>query len=86
MQGLHDYIVGSLPWGGFDNNTTPLDVSLGTIDLVPKNQPYDCKVYDASNQLVGELGWDGNGTLIAPAMITARFLKKAAGSRRRRPG
>jgi Tfp pilus assembly protein PilX len=59
----HPCTTGSVPWGGFDNDSTPLNVSLGTISLVPKNQPYDCKVYDASNQLVGELGWDGNGTL-----------------------
>jgi hypothetical protein len=60
---MHPCSSGSLPWGGFDNNSTPLDVSLGTINIAPKGVPYDCKAYDANGNLVGELGWDGKGTL-----------------------
>jgi hypothetical protein len=58
----HGCTVGSPP-APFDNNTTALDVSVGTIDIVPKNKPYDCKALDASGNVIGEIGWDGNGTL-----------------------
>jgi Tfp pilus assembly protein PilX len=58
----HGCTVGSPP-APFDNNSTPLDISVGTIDLVPKNKPYDCKALDANGNIVGRLAWDGNGTL-----------------------
>jgi len=61
----HGCTVGSLPWGGFDNDSNPQNISLGTIDLVPKGVTYDCKALDASGNVVGELGWDGSTLTIA---------------------
>lgn len=61
----HRCSIGSLPWGGFDNNANTYDVSLGTINLVPKNTTYDCKALDASGNVIGELGWDGATLTIA---------------------
>jgi Tfp pilus assembly protein PilX len=61
----HGCTVGSLPWGGFDNNSNPQDVSLGTISLAPKGVTYDCKALDANGNVVGELGWDGTTLTIA---------------------
>lgn len=56
--------TGSVPWGGFDNNTNHLDQSLGTINLVPTTH-YDCKRLDDSGNVVGEIGWDGTTLTIA---------------------
>jgi hypothetical protein len=61
----HGCTVGSLPWGGFDNDANHQNASLGTINLVPKNTTYDCKALDASGNVVGELGWDGSTLTIA---------------------
>src|SRR4051794_35406920 len=61
----HGCTVGSLPWGGFDNNANHYDASLGTIDIVPKNTTYDCKALDAAGNVIGELGWDGSTLTIA---------------------
>jgi hypothetical protein len=51
---LHPCTSGSFP-GGFDSNTT-LDRSRSTVDLTPKTA-YDCRVTDASGNLVGRLSW-----------------------------
>lgn len=61
----HGCTVGSLPWGGFDKDSNPTNLSLGTINLVPKNTPYDCKALDSSGNVIGELGWDGTTLTIA---------------------
>jgi hypothetical protein len=61
---MHGCDVGSVPWGGFDNNSNHLDQSLGTINLVPSTH-YDCKALDASGNVVGEIGWDGTYLTIA---------------------
>jgi hypothetical protein len=61
---MHGCDVGSVPWGGFDNNTNHLDQSLGTINLVPATH-YDCKALDSSGNVVGEIGWDGTTLTIA---------------------
>jgi Tfp pilus assembly protein PilX len=47
--------VGSFP-GGFDNDATPNN-SRPAVDLLP-NSSYDCRVYDASGALVGQLTWN----------------------------
>jgi Tfp pilus assembly protein PilX len=62
----HGCTTGSLPWGGFDNDTNSQNVSLGTLDLVPKGTTYDCKALDpVTHAVVGELGWDGATLTIA---------------------
>lgn len=61
----HGCTVGSVPWGGFDNDANSQNVSLGTINLVPKGTTYDCKALDASGNVVAELGWDGSTLTIA---------------------
>lgn len=61
----HGCTVGSLPWGGFDRDTNPLNVSLGTIDLVPTRTTYDCKALDSSGNVVGRLAWDGRTLTVA---------------------
>jgi hypothetical protein len=50
----HGCTVGSFP-GGFDNDTLPNN-SRPAVDLTPKTG-YDCRVYDASGALVGQLTW-----------------------------
>jgi hypothetical protein len=58
--------IGSVPWsGGFDNDANHVNQSVGTIDIVPKNTTYDCKRLDASGNVIGELGWDGQTLTIA---------------------
>jgi predicted acyltransferase (DUF342 family) len=66
---LHGCSVGSVPWGGFDNDSNPLNQSLGTINIAPKNQAYDCKVLDSSGNVTAELGWDGSGKLTIAGTI-----------------
>ena len=46
---------GSFP-GGFDNDTLPNN-SRGPVDLTP-GAAYDCRVYDASGNLLGQITWD----------------------------
>jgi len=60
---MHNCTNGSFP-GGFDNNGV-LDESLGTVDLAPRTA-YDCRVYDGSGNLVGQLTW----TPGAPGTLT----------------
>jgi hypothetical protein len=52
---MHPCTIGSLP-GGFDNNGV-MDRSLrSAVDLTPKTA-YDCRVLDASGNIVGRLTW-----------------------------
>lgn len=60
---IHGCTTGSFP-GGFDNNGV-LDESLPTVDLAPKTA-YDCRVYDANHNLVGQITW----TPGAPGTLT----------------
>jgi predicted acyltransferase (DUF342 family) len=34
-----------------------------TVDIVPKNAPYDCRYYDQSGNLIGQISWDGTTNL-----------------------
>jgi len=65
---LHPCTSGSFP-GGFDTNTT-LDRSRSTVDLTP-NTAYDCRVTDASGNLVGRISWTPGspGSLIIQGTI-----------------
>lgn len=65
----HNCTVGSVPWGGFDNDSNPLNQSLGTINIAPKGQAYDCKALDANGNVVAELGWDGTSKLTIAGTI-----------------
>jgi hypothetical protein len=51
----HGCTVGSFP-GGFDNDSLPNN-SRPAVDLTPTSA-YDCRVYDASGALVGQLSWN----------------------------
>ena len=51
----HPCTVGSFP-GGFDNDATP-NGSRAAVDLTPGTS-YDCRVYDGSGALVGQLSWN----------------------------
>ena len=64
----HNCTSGSFP-GGFDNDSLPNN-SRASVDLTP-NSSYDCKVYDASGALLGQLTWQaGNpGTLTIAGTI-----------------
>lgn len=53
--------VGSFP-GGFDNDSTP-NTSRAPVDLLPSSS-YDCRVYDGSGALVGQLTWDASAKLL----------------------
>lgn len=66
---MHNCTTGSVPWGGFDNDTNHQNVSLGTINIAPAGQPYDCKALDANGNVIGELGWDGSRTLTIAGTI-----------------
>lgn len=62
----HGCTVGSFP-GGFDNDAVPNN-SRPPVDLTPASG-YDCRVYDASGGLVGQLTWvPGSGG--APGTLT----------------
>ena len=50
----HACTTGSFP-GGFDNDAVPNN-SLPAVNLTPST-PYDCRVHDASGNLVGQLTW-----------------------------
>ena len=50
----HPCTVGSFP-GGFDNDATPNN-SRDVVNLTPSTA-YDCRVYDAEGNLVGQLTW-----------------------------
>jgi hypothetical protein len=50
----HPCTVGSFP-GGFDNDSVPNN-SLPAVNLTP-SEGYDCRVYDASGGLVGQITW-----------------------------
>lgn len=56
--------VGSFP-GGFDNDATP-NSSRTPVDLLPSSS-YDCRVYDGSGALVGQLTWDAAARTLALA-------------------
>ena len=60
---MHGCTTGSFP-GGFDTNGV-LDESRATVDLAPRTA-YDCRVYDGSGNLVGQLTW----TPGAPGTLT----------------
>lgn len=47
--------TGSFP-GGFDNDSTPNN-SRAPVDLLPSSS-YDCRVYDGTGSLLGQLTWD----------------------------
>jgi hypothetical protein len=51
----HGCTTGSFP-GGFDNDLLPNN-SRAPVDLLP-SVGYDCRVYDAQNNLVGQITWD----------------------------
>jgi hypothetical protein len=51
----HPCTVGSFP-GGFDNDSTPNN-SRPAVNLTPTSG-YDCRVYDGSGALVGQLTWN----------------------------
>ncbi len=56
----HPCTVGSFP-GGFDNDSVPNN-SRSAVNLTPSTA-YDCRVYDASGALVGQLTWvPGSGS------------------------
>ena len=56
----HACTSGSFP-GGFDNDAVPNN-SLPAVNLTPST-PYDCRVHDASGNLVGQLSWaPGSGS------------------------
>jgi hypothetical protein len=55
---MHPCTVGSFP-GGFDDDSVPSN-SRSVVDLTPST-PYDCRVYDASGALVGQLSWAPGG-------------------------
>jgi len=62
----HPCTVGSFP-GGFDNDSIPNN-SLPAVNLTPSTG-YDCRVYDASGGLVGQLTWvPGGGS--SPGKLT----------------
>ena len=62
----HPCTVGSFP-GGFDNDAVPNN-SLPPVNLTPSTG-YDCRVYDASGGLVGQLTWvPGSGS--SPGTLT----------------
>lgn len=78
--------VGSFP-GGFDNDSTP-NTSRAPVDLLP-NSSYDCRVYDGSGALVGQLTWDATartlqmyGTIYFDGPIQFRNLSYAVYSGR----
>lgn len=50
----HPCTVGSFP-GVFDNDSVP-NASRDNVDLTPSD-PYDCRVYDAGGNLLGQLTW-----------------------------
>jgi hypothetical protein len=57
---MHPCTVGSFP-GGFDTDSVPNN-SLPAVNLTPSSA-YDCRVYDASGALVGQLTWaPGSGS------------------------
>jgi len=64
----HNCSTGSFP-GGFDNDSLPNN-SRSAVDLTP-NSSYDCRVYDASGVLVGQLTWQAGspGTLTIAGTI-----------------
>lgn len=62
----HACTTGSFP-GGLDNDAVPNN-SLPAVNLTPST-PYDCRVHDASGNLVGQLTWmPGSGS--APGTLT----------------
>lgn len=62
----HPCTVGSFP-GGFDNDSVPNN-SRSAVNLTPSTG-YDCRVYDASGGLVGQLTWVP-GTGSTPGTLT----------------
>ena len=62
----HACTVGSFP-GGFDNDSVPNN-SRAVVDLAPSTG-YDCRVYDAAGNLVGQLTWEPGGSS-APGTLT----------------
>ena len=60
--------VGSFP-GGFDNDTLP-NVSRAAVDLTPRTA-YDCRVYDSTGALLGQLTWQPGspGTLTVAGTV-----------------
>ena len=58
----HPCTSGSFP-GGFDNDATP-NSSRAPVDLLPSTS-YDCRVYDGSGALVGQLTWNASARTLA---------------------
>jgi hypothetical protein len=82
----HNCTAGSFP-GGFDNDLLPNN-SRPAVDLLP-DAPYDCRVYDASGALVGQLTWNPSartlqlhGTIYFDGSIQFRNLSVATYSGR----